>query len=229
MDNPAHPFVILVDSIKLSTGNLCSEIIFSSDYLLLGNSRIVNIHKEGMWLPQWLHLKKGHIRKNLTQNGEAQRSSWEQRRRRRRRRIVNAQNIGQSILINNWKILLSMYLWKTVIRLFQLLTETGCVPAVHLQLTMTTNRYLSNAPTEKNNPIQAARSETPMKPTSTTTPLLLFLICFAFYNKFSVNCNRFSSDCFELLPQYAFRRFVWKCNGINFQRKQQDLWRQEKK
>ena len=38
-------------------------------------------HEDGMWVPQWLDLKKkkkknGHIRKKLTQNGEPQRSSW---------------------------------------------------------------------------------------------------------------------------------------------------------
>ena len=35
-----------------------------------------------MWLPQWLDLKKNdHICKNLTQNSEPQRYSWERRRR----------------------------------------------------------------------------------------------------------------------------------------------------
>ena len=37
-------------------------------------------------------LKKGHIRKNLTKNGEPQRYSWE--RRRRRRRMVNPRDIA---------------------------------------------------------------------------------------------------------------------------------------
>ena len=52
------------------------------------------IHEDGMWLPQWLVLKKkkkrkqkqnkktnkqkkGYIRKNLPQNGEPQRYNWE--------------------------------------------------------------------------------------------------------------------------------------------------------
>ena len=42
------------------------------------------IHEDWMWLPQWLDLKNGHIRENLTQNGEPQRYSWEWRRREKR-------------------------------------------------------------------------------------------------------------------------------------------------
>ena len=34
------------------------------------------MHKDGMWLPQWLDLKNGHIRKNLIQKGKPQRYSW---------------------------------------------------------------------------------------------------------------------------------------------------------
>ena len=34
------------------------------------------IHKDGIWLLQLLDSKSGHIRKNLTQNGEPQTYSW---------------------------------------------------------------------------------------------------------------------------------------------------------
>ena len=34
------------------------------------------INKDGMWLPQWLDRKNGHIGKNLTQNGDPHRFSW---------------------------------------------------------------------------------------------------------------------------------------------------------
>ena len=40
-----------------------------------------NLHEDGMWLPLWLD-SKSHIHKNLNQNGEPQRYSWECRRRR---------------------------------------------------------------------------------------------------------------------------------------------------
>ena len=46
------------------------------------------IHEDGMWLPQWLHKskdktkqRKGHIGKNLTQNGEPQRCSWKMQKK----------------------------------------------------------------------------------------------------------------------------------------------------
>ena len=29
-------------------------------------------HENGMWLPQWFDETNGHLRKNLTQNGELQ-------------------------------------------------------------------------------------------------------------------------------------------------------------